>query len=220
MPPHSQLNRILPQVLVTASRALLLAQWAWREGSVSRLWKAIHTAPVAAMAFDPTSTLLATGRALAGWPGRLEGTRSGAFGHRSPFTSHAFPQVAATGRCASGTSSGTTGHTTFGGRQGSSSESEAAEGGRGGRPGAAQLTCPTPHARSLVAFHPDPARLLLLSSAADTTIRVWSLQDQSCLATMTAHYSAVTSLTFSADGHTMLRSADSPLATREGEGYS
>uniref|UniRef100_A0A9L0R2U5 Transducin beta like 3 n=1 Tax=Equus caballus TaxID=9796 RepID=A0A9L0R2U5_HORSE len=49
------------EVLVTASRALLLAQWAWREGSVIRLWKAIHTAPVATMAFDPTSTLLATG---------------------------------------------------------------------------------------------------------------------------------------------------------------
>ena len=53
-------------MLVTASRALLLAQWAWREGSVTRLWKAIHTAPVATMAFDPTSTLLATGRTLAG----------------------------------------------------------------------------------------------------------------------------------------------------------
>uniref|UniRef100_A0A2K6FPS5 Transducin beta like 3 n=1 Tax=Propithecus coquereli TaxID=379532 RepID=A0A2K6FPS5_PROCO len=49
------------EVLVTASRALLLAQWAWREGSVTRLWKAIHTSPVATMAFDPTSTLLATG---------------------------------------------------------------------------------------------------------------------------------------------------------------
>ncbi|XP_012910701.1 transducin beta-like protein 3 isoform X2 [Mustela putorius furo] len=49
------------EVLVTASRALLLAQWAWREGSITRLWKAVHTAPVATMAFDPTSTLLATG---------------------------------------------------------------------------------------------------------------------------------------------------------------
>ncbi|KAB0401451.1 hypothetical protein E2I00_009235, partial [Balaenoptera physalus] len=42
--------------------------------------------------------------------------------------------------------------------------------------------------------------------AADTSIRVWSLQEQSCLAMLTAHYSAVTSLTFSADGHTMLSS--------------
>ena len=69
----------------------------------------------------------------------------------------------------------------------------------------AQLISPTPPACSLVAFHPDPARLLLFSSAADTSIRVWSLQEQSCLAVLTAHYSAVTSLTFSADGHTMLR---------------
>ena len=61
-----QLTCILPQVLVTATRALRLAQWAWREGSIVRLWKAIHTAPVAAMAFDPTSTLLATGRTPAG----------------------------------------------------------------------------------------------------------------------------------------------------------
>lgn len=68
-----------------------------------------------------------------------------------------------------------------------------------------------------MAFHPDPARLLLFSSAVDATVRMWSLQDQSCLATMTAHYSAVTSLTFSADGHSMLRSADSPLG-RTGSG--
>lgn len=60
---------------------------------------------------------------------------------------------------------------------------------------------------SLVAFHPDPTRLLLFSSAVDTSIRVWSLQDRSCLAVLTSHYSAVTSLSFSEDGHTMLRSA-------------
>lgn len=59
---------------------------------------------------------------------------------------------------------------------------------------------------SLVAFHPEPSRLLLFSSAVDTSIRVWSLQDRSCLAVLTAHYSAVTSLSFSEDGHTMLRS--------------
>lgn len=69
-----------------------------------------------------------------------------------------------------------------------------------------------PPACSLVAFHPDPARLLLFSSAADTSIRVWSLQERSCLAVLTAHYSAVTSLTFSADGHTMLRSEPSAPA--------
>ena len=65
---------------------------------------------------------------------------------------------------------------------------------------------PAPPARSLVAFHPDPTRLLLFSSATDTSVRVWSLQERSCLAVLTAHYSAITSLTFSADGHTMLRS--------------
>lgn len=68
------LSHTLPQVLVTASRALLLAQWAWREGTVARLWKAIHTAPVASMAFDATSTLLATGRKDPGQMGVLEGT--------------------------------------------------------------------------------------------------------------------------------------------------
>ncbi|XP_053327496.1 transducin beta-like protein 3 [Spea bombifrons] len=49
------------QVLVTGSRALLLKQWEWKEGVCSRTWKAIHTAPVASMTFDSTSTLLATG---------------------------------------------------------------------------------------------------------------------------------------------------------------
>ncbi|NP_001080042.1 transducin (beta)-like 3 L homeolog [Xenopus laevis] len=49
------------EILVTASRALLLKQWDWRQGQCSRTWKAIHTAPVSTMTFDPTSTLLATG---------------------------------------------------------------------------------------------------------------------------------------------------------------
>uniref|UniRef100_A0A8C0PTS4 TNF receptor associated factor 7 n=1 Tax=Canis lupus familiaris TaxID=9615 RepID=A0A8C0PTS4_CANLF len=135
------------QVLVTATRALLLAQWAWREGSITRLWKAIHTAPVATMAFDPTSTLLATG----GCDGAVR-----VWDIVRHYGTHHFR----------------------------------------GSPGVVHL----------VTFHPDPARLLLFSSAADATIRMWSLQDQSCLAVMTAHYSAVTSLTFSADGHTMLSS--------------
>uniref|UniRef100_A0A452VBB2 Transducin beta like 3 n=1 Tax=Ursus maritimus TaxID=29073 RepID=A0A452VBB2_URSMA len=135
------------EVLVPASRALLLAQWAWREGSITRLWKAIHTAPVATMAFDPTSTLLATG----GCDGAVR-----VWDVVRHYGTHHFR----------------------------------------GSPGVVHL----------VAFHPDPARLLLFSSAADSTIRAWSLQDQSCLAVMTAHYSAVTSLTFSADGHTMLSS--------------
>lgn len=104
---------------MTASRALLLAHWAWREGSVTRLWKAIHTAPVATMAFDPTSTLLATGRAPAG--GWASWWAQG-LGHTSPLTSNTFPQAAVMGLCVSGTLCGTTGHTTSGARQVSCSE--------------------------------------------------------------------------------------------------
>ncbi|XP_055991199.1 transducin beta-like protein 3 [Sorex fumeus] len=135
------------QVLVTASRALLLAQWAWREGRVVRLWKALHTAPVASMAFDPTSTLLATG----GCDGAVR-----VWDVVWQYGTHHFR----------------------------------------GSPGVVHL----------VAFHPDPTRLLLLSSAADATIRVWCLQGRACLATLSAHYSAVTSLSFSADGHSVLSS--------------
>ncbi|KAJ7306116.1 hypothetical protein JRQ81_010482 [Phrynocephalus forsythii] len=49
------------EILVTASHALLLKQWDWLANKCGRTWKAVHTAPVASMAFDPTSTLLATG---------------------------------------------------------------------------------------------------------------------------------------------------------------
>ncbi|XP_065062722.1 transducin beta-like protein 3 isoform X3 [Rhopilema esculentum] len=49
------------EILVTASRSLLLRQWDWVNEKVTRKWKAIHHAPVVNMAFDPTSTLLATG---------------------------------------------------------------------------------------------------------------------------------------------------------------
>uniref|UniRef100_A0A674MQ57 Transducin beta like 3 n=1 Tax=Takifugu rubripes TaxID=31033 RepID=A0A674MQ57_TAKRU len=49
------------ELLVTASRALLLKQWDWRQAQCTRSWRAIHTAPVASMDFDSTSTLLATG---------------------------------------------------------------------------------------------------------------------------------------------------------------
>ncbi|KAA8585048.1 hypothetical protein FQN60_003742 [Etheostoma spectabile] len=48
-------------MLVTASRALLLKQWDWRQAQCTRSWRAIHTVPVASMTFDSTSTLLATG---------------------------------------------------------------------------------------------------------------------------------------------------------------
>ncbi|XP_054614902.1 transducin beta-like protein 3 [Dunckerocampus dactyliophorus] len=49
------------EILVTASRALLLKQWDWRKAQCTRSWKAIHTVPIASMTFDSTSTLLATG---------------------------------------------------------------------------------------------------------------------------------------------------------------
>ncbi|XP_030646685.1 transducin beta-like protein 3 [Chanos chanos] len=49
------------QMLVTASRALLLKQWDWKQEKCTRSWRAIHNVPVASMTFDCTSTLLATG---------------------------------------------------------------------------------------------------------------------------------------------------------------
>uniref|UniRef100_A0A671STZ6 Transducin (beta)-like 3 n=1 Tax=Sinocyclocheilus anshuiensis TaxID=1608454 RepID=A0A671STZ6_9TELE len=49
------------EMLVTASRALLLKQWDWKQEKCTRLWRAIHNVPVASMTFDCTSTLLATG---------------------------------------------------------------------------------------------------------------------------------------------------------------
>ncbi|CAL8305723.1 unnamed protein product [Merluccius merluccius] len=49
------------ELLVTASRALLLKQWDWKQAQCTRSWRAIHTIPIASMIFDPTSTLLATG---------------------------------------------------------------------------------------------------------------------------------------------------------------
>lgn len=47
--------------LIVATRHLVLRQWLWREKSITRTWKAIHTSAVTAMTFDKTSTLLATG---------------------------------------------------------------------------------------------------------------------------------------------------------------
>uniref|UniRef100_A0A671N1F7 U3 small nucleolar RNA-associated protein 13 C-terminal domain-containing protein n=1 Tax=Sinocyclocheilus anshuiensis TaxID=1608454 RepID=A0A671N1F7_9TELE len=47
------------EILVTASRALLLKQWDWKQEKCTR--SAIHNVPVASMTFDCTSTLLATG---------------------------------------------------------------------------------------------------------------------------------------------------------------
>uniref|UniRef100_A0A8C3AKX4 Transducin beta like 3 n=1 Tax=Cyclopterus lumpus TaxID=8103 RepID=A0A8C3AKX4_CYCLU len=58
---HTSLVCPPTQMLVTASRALLLKQWDWRQAQCTRSWRAIHTVPVASMTFDPTSTLVATG---------------------------------------------------------------------------------------------------------------------------------------------------------------
>lgn len=48
--------------LVTADQAVL-RQWDWKRKKVLRTWKLEHKCPVTCMAFDPTSTLLATGSA-------------------------------------------------------------------------------------------------------------------------------------------------------------
>lgn len=60
---YTFLHLALAQILVTGSRALLLKQWKWQENECVRTWRAVHVAPVASMAFDSTSTLLATGTA-------------------------------------------------------------------------------------------------------------------------------------------------------------
>ncbi|XP_060071465.1 transducin beta-like protein 3 [Ylistrum balloti] len=51
------------QNLVLATQNLLFRQWNWKEGNLLRTWKAIHTSPVSVMAFDKSSTLLASGSA-------------------------------------------------------------------------------------------------------------------------------------------------------------
>ncbi|PIK43290.1 putative transducin beta-like protein 3 [Apostichopus japonicus] len=49
------------EMLIVAYSSLLLKQWEWKQETCIRTWKAIHIAPVVSMAFDSTSTLLATG---------------------------------------------------------------------------------------------------------------------------------------------------------------
>ncbi|XP_055954342.1 transducin beta-like protein 3 [Patella vulgata] len=49
------------QYLIIASQNLLLRQWNWKDKKLIRSWRAIHRTPVISMAFDTTSTLLATG---------------------------------------------------------------------------------------------------------------------------------------------------------------
>lgn len=58
---------------------------------------------------------------------------------------------------------------------------------------------------SLVQFHPDISRLQLFSSSVDCGIRLWDLRSSQCVCVLDSHYSAVTSLSFSKDGDTMIR---------------
>lgn len=58
---------------------------------------------------------------------------------------------------------------------------------------------------SLVQFHPDINRLQLFSSSLDCGIRLWDLRSSQCVCVLQSHYSAVTSLSFSSDGGTMIR---------------
>ncbi|ETK71502.1 hypothetical protein L917_20963 [Phytophthora nicotianae] len=57
---------------------------------------------------------------------------------------------------------------------------------------------------TLVQFHPDAARLSLVSASDDATVRVWDLYTQKQVACIQDHMSLVTSVAFSEDGYTML----------------
>lgn len=58
---------------------------------------------------------------------------------------------------------------------------------------------------SLVEFHPDISRLQLFSCSMDYKIRIWDLNSSKCVAVLDGHFSAVTSLAFTADGNTLIR---------------
>ncbi|KAM3916149.1 transducin beta-like protein 3 [Leptodactylus fuscus] len=142
------------EILVTSSRSLLLKQWQWQEGTCSRTWKAIHTAPVSSMTFDPTSTLLATG----GCDSTIK-----IWDVLKQYCTHNLK----------------------------------------GSSGVVHL----------VQFHPDMSRLQLFSSSMDYKIRIWDLKSSKCLSILETHYSAVTSLCFSADGDTMISSGRDKICT-------
>ncbi|KAG6609808.1 U3 small nucleolar RNA-associated protein [Phytophthora cinnamomi] len=57
---------------------------------------------------------------------------------------------------------------------------------------------------TLVQFHPDAAKLSLVSASDDATVRVWDLYTQKQVACIQDHMSLVTSVAFSEDGYTML----------------
>ncbi|KAJ0041743.1 hypothetical protein NL108_007394, partial [Boleophthalmus pectinirostris] len=142
------------ELLVTASRALLLKQWDWRQAQCTRSWKAIHTAPVASMTFDVTSTLLATG----GCDGTIK-----LWDVIKQFCTHNLK-------------------------------------------GSAGVV-------HLVQFHPDAQKLQLFSSSLDCGIRMWDLRSSQCVCVLQSHYSAVTGLSFSCDGQTMISSGRDKICT-------
>ena len=51
------------QMLVSASRGLLMVLWDPENATPTRTWKSAHILPIEVMAFDSTSTLLASGGA-------------------------------------------------------------------------------------------------------------------------------------------------------------
>ncbi|KAM7372061.1 hypothetical protein PAMP_009256 [Pampus punctatissimus] len=142
------------ELLVTASRALLLKQWDWKQAKCTRSWRAIHTVPVASMTFDSTSTLLATG----GCDGTVK-----LWDVVKQYCTHNLK----------------------------------------GSSGVVHL----------VEFHPDISRLQLFTSSLDCSIRLWDLRSSQCVCVLQSHYSAVTSLSFSANGDTMISSGRDKICT-------
>lgn len=142
------------EMLVTASRALLLKQWDWRQANCARSWRAIHTIPVASMTFDSTSTLLATG----GCDGTIK-----LWDVMKQYCTHNLK----------------------------------------GSSGVVHL----------VQFHPNIDLLQLFSSSLDCGIRIWDLRTSQCVCVLQSHYSAVTSLSFSPDGNTMVSSGRDKICT-------
>nr|XP_002734280.1 PREDICTED: transducin (beta)-like 3 [Saccoglossus kowalevskii] len=59
---------------------------------------------------------------------------------------------------------------------------------------------------SIVQFHPDISRLQLYSASDDYKIRIWDLQTSRCIAFLESHFSAVTAMSFTEDGDTMVSS--------------
>nr|XP_020491885.1 transducin beta-like protein 3 [Labrus bergylta] len=142
------------ELLVTASRALLLKQWDWKQAQCTRSWRAIHTVPVASMTFDSTSTLLATG----GCDGTIK-----MWDVVKQYCTHNLK----------------------------------------GSSGVVHL----------VQFHPDISRLQLFSSSLDCGIRLWDLRSSQCMCVLQSHYSAVTALSFSPTGDTMISSGRDKICT-------